>query len=81
MGATTVKLEDALLREIRAVKPQGQTLAAYVREAVERDILHRKLRSSAEQYQVFLSKHPEEKAELDSWERAPLTAKPVKARR
>ena len=81
MSATTVKLEAGLVKEIRALKPQGQSLAAYVREAVERDILDRKLRAAATQYQAFLAETPDEKGDLDSWQRAPLSAKPTRVRR
>jgi hypothetical protein len=76
MSATTVKLEAALLREIRAVKPRQQTLAGYVREAVERDVLRRKLRAAAERYQAFLREHPHEAAAMDEWETAPLASPP-----
>jgi hypothetical protein len=81
MSATTVKLEEELLREIRILKPQGQSLAAFVREAVERDILRRKLRSAAERYQAFLGENPEEGQDLDDWERARLTTQPRRTRR
>lgn len=80
MGATTVKLEAELLREIQSVKPRDKTLAAYVREAVARDVMRRKLRLAAEQYRSFLSEHPDEAEDLDVWERAPLS-KPPRSRR
>jgi hypothetical protein len=81
MGATTVKLEAEILRKIDAVKPRDQSLAAYVREAVERDILRRQLRTAAERYQVFLSENVEEQHELDDWERASLATSPRRTRR
>jgi hypothetical protein len=76
MSATTVKLEAGLLREIRSVKPKDKTLTAYVREAVERDVMRRKLRQAAEQYQSFLRDHPAEEEDMDAWERAPLATPP-----
>ena len=81
MSATTVKLETGLLRDIQSVKPRGQTLAAYVREAVERDVMRRRLRASAEAYQAFLREHPGEVDEIDAWERAPLATPPVRRRK
>lgn len=81
MGASTVKLESALLREIRAAKPPNQSLAAFVREAIERDLLRRKLRTAAERYRAFLDEHQDERDELDAWERAPLTSRPQKGAR
>ena len=80
MSATTVKLESGLLREIRAVKPPSQSLAAYVREAVERDLLRRRLRVAAERYQALLDDHPEEQAEMDVWEAAALSSAPRRSR-
>jgi predicted transcriptional regulator len=81
MSASTVKLEADILRRIDAVKPRNQTLAAYVREALERDVLRRQLRTAAERYQAFLSENVEESQELEEWERAPLATAPRRARR
>ena len=80
MPASTVKLDAALLREISAAKPRGQTLAAFVREAIERELLRRKLRAAAEQYCAFLDEHPDETQELELWESSPLAARPRRSR-
>lgn len=72
MAATTVKLEQPLLGEIQSVKPRDQTLAAYVREALERDLRRRKLTAAAHEYQAFLAAHPDEQKELNAWSEAPL---------
>ena len=80
MGASTVKLEAALLKEIRSAKPPQQTLAAFVREAIERELLRRKLRAAAEQYAAFLEANPDEGAELEVWEGAPLAVRPRRSR-
>lgn len=80
MAATTVKLEDSLLKQIRAVKPREQTLAAYVREALERDLLRRRLVAAAGDYAAFLDANPEERDEMEMWAEAPL-AKPGKRRK
>lgn len=81
MSATTVKLEAALLKEIRSVKPAAQSLSAYVREALERDLLRRRLRSAAERYQALLEDEPEEQAEMESWGDAPLASRPRGSRK
>lgn len=80
MSATTVKLEDGLLKEIRAVKPPRQSLSAFVREAVERDVMRRRMKEAAERYRALIEQHPEEAAELEAWEAAPL-ATPIKRSR
>lgn len=61
------------------MKPPKQSLSAYVREAVQRDIMRRKLRDAAERYQAFLDDHPEEKIDMERWESAPLENKPRKS--
>ncbi|MBM4362624.1 MAG: hypothetical protein FJ104_08075 [Deltaproteobacteria bacterium] len=81
MSATTVKLEAALLKEIRSVKPASQSLSAYVREAVERDVMRRKMRDAAERYRALLEEHSEEAADLATWEAAPLATPPREARK
>lgn len=81
MSATTVKLEEPLLREIRSVKPRGQTLTAYVREALSRDLRRRKLQQAAEEYRELLDSNADERRELDEWAQAPLATPPRKRRR
>lgn len=76
MGATTVKLEEALLKEIRSVKPREQTLAAYVREALERDLRRRRLLDAAREYQSFLAANPAERDAMETWADAPLATQP-----
>jgi hypothetical protein len=81
MSASTVKLEAEVLRKINGVKPRDQSLAAYVREAIERDIRRRQLRTAAERYQAFLSENLDEQQELQDWERARLATAPRRTRR
>lgn len=79
MTATTVKLEGALLKEIQACKPRRQTLAAYVREALEGDLRRRRLAIAARDYEAFLVSNPDERTEMEQWAEGPL-ATPVKRR-
>ncbi len=76
MSATTIKLESALLKEIRAIKPREQTLAAYVREALERDVRRHRLALAAREYSAFLTANPDEQVEMEAWADAPLTKAP-----
>lgn len=76
-----MKLEAELLREIRSVKPKDKTLAAYVPEAVEHDVMRRKLQQAAEQYSAFLRDHPGEDEDMAAWEGAPLASAPRRRRR
>jgi hypothetical protein len=80
MSATTIKLEDSLLKEIRAAKPRDQTLAAFVREALRSELRRRRLSAAAREYQAFLNANPQERAEMEQWAEAPL-ARPVRARK
>jgi hypothetical protein len=80
MAATTVKLEEPLLKEIRALKPREQTLSAYVREALERDVRRQKLAIAAREYAAFLAANPGERDDMQRWAEAPLT-KPVPRRK
>lgn len=74
MTATTIKLEGALLKDIQECKPQSQSLAAYVREALEADVRRRRMALAAQEYRTFLSANPEEAEEMEQWAEAPLAA-------
>ena len=76
MAATTVKLDAELLREISTVKPDEQTLSAYVREALQRDVRRQQMRRAAEAYVALLRDNPKEREALDEWEAAPLATNP-----
>lgn len=76
MGATTVKLDEQLLHEIAAVKPRGQTLAAFVRESLQRDLRRQQMRKAAETYVSLLETNAPERQALDEWESAALASDP-----
>lgn len=76
MSATTVKLDGKLLEAIAAVKSKKQTLSAYVREALERDLRRQQMREAAETYMALLRTNPAERAAMDEWEAAPLATTP-----
>jgi hypothetical protein len=81
MSATTVKLEADLLQRISKAKPRQQTLAAFVREAVEKDLRRRQLRAAAEIYQKLLRDDKVARREMEEWERADLSNPPKRKRK
>lgn len=80
MGATTVKLDSVLLSEIAGTKPKNQTLSAYVREALRRDLRRQHLRKAAGIYNSLLREDPVERQLMDEWEAAPLSVEPKQRR-
>lgn len=74
---TTVKLDASVVREAASVLEPGQTLTSYVRQVVQRDIQRRKLKQAARVYREFLEKDPEERKDLEDWERADLARTPA----
>ncbi len=76
MKATTIKLQGRILDEIEAHKPADQSMTAYVRDAVRRDIRRHVLREAAEAYLAHLEEHPEEAAWTEAWAQADLASPP-----
>ena len=72
MPATTIKLEDELVKKVTSLKPEGQSISGYVRGLIEREHLARELRAAATVYQRFLDENPGERAAMETWESAPL---------
>jgi Arc/MetJ-type ribon-helix-helix transcriptional regulator len=81
MGATTVKLDSDLLKEIARRKSSGQTLSSFVREAVARDLRRRQLKESAEAYLELLATNSAEATAMQEWEEAPLSKPPRRRRK
>jgi hypothetical protein len=77
MKATTIKIEGDLLAEIERAKPPGQSVTAYVRTVLRRNLEQHKIREAAAAYRSFVESHPEEREWLDEWERADLTTIPT----
>lgn len=72
MSATTVKLDGAVLRELRRIQPRGTTLTALVRELLASEIRRQRMARAAAEYATFLATHPGESDEMDAWAAAPL---------
>lgn len=81
MRATTIKVEGDLLDEIEKVKPKTQSLSAYVRSVLRREVLRHKMAGAAERYAELLRSNPDERGWLDEWETADLDKPAKKARR
>ena len=76
MKGTTVKIEGELLEGIVGVKATGQSVAAYVRRVLQRDLERRQARAAAAAFKEFVAAHPEEKRWLDQWDGADLASTP-----
>lgn len=81
MSATTVKLDSALLEELRQMKPANQTLTALVRELLEAEIRRRRMVRAATEYTAFLEQNPDESSELELWANAPLERDAIRRRK
>jgi hypothetical protein len=81
MSATTIKIEGELLDALNRARPRDQSLTAFVRAILEREILRRKLDEAAQKYAEFLSESPEEREWLTDWEEADLATPPKRRRR
>ncbi len=77
MQATTIKLEYPILKELRKFLPPHQSLTAFVREILERDLRRRKIIQAADAYVAWLAKHPEEQEWMDEWSGADLEHMPT----
>src|SRR2546428_9746218 len=58
MRAIRVKLDGELLHAIGSIKPRNQPLAAYVREALRRDIERQQIRQAAGIYRKLMRDNP-----------------------
>jgi hypothetical protein len=76
MKATTIKLDAAILEELRAFKRPDQNMTALVRELLKAQIHRAKMARAAEEYTAFLSENTGESLELDTWASAPLDREP-----
>lgn len=81
MQATTIKLEQPILKELRKFLPPNLSLTAFVRDILERDLRRRKIIQAADAYVAWLAKHPKEQEGLDEWSEADLAHAPVPPRR
>ena len=81
MQATTIKLDGEILKGMAAVRPKTQTLTAFVREVLQKDLQRRQRMTAAQRYREFLESTPAEQQELQDWEAARLVVAPRRKRR
>ncbi len=73
---TTVKLDAAVVKEVKESLAPGATLTSYVREVIQKDLKRSKMKASARAYAEFLQMNPEEATEMEGWANADLTLAP-----
>ena len=78
MNATTIKIEQPLLKSLYQLKPETQSLSAFVREMLEAGVRRRKMAEAAAKYHEFLAQHTKEASGLRDWEDADLAHPPAK---
>lgn len=76
MQATTIKIENPLLNELKKYSPKDESLSSFIREILEKDIQRRKMIEAAESYTLFLAENPSEQEWLNEWEEADLSHDP-----
>jgi len=81
MKGTTIKLEGELLAELERAKPESQSLSAYVREVLSKDLRRRQLAQAAASDEEFLAANPKEKSWMREWDAADLASPPKQRRR
>jgi hypothetical protein len=72
MKATTVKIGEEILNEIKPLLDKKQTLTAFVKESVQNEIKRKKMKNSAIYYMKSLKERRSEAEELNEWESANL---------
>lgn len=76
MSSTTIRLEGPLLKDLKSITPPGKSLSAWIRSVLEKEIRRYRTTKAAAAYQRFLKSNPDEAAEADAWENAPLGEDP-----
>ena len=64
---------------IEAAREPGQSVASYVRRALQRDLERRLARDAAAAFKEFVETHPDEKQWLDEWDGADLADQGARA--
>lgn len=80
MKATTVKVEGALLEDLERHKPGNQSLSAFVRDVLAREVRRLQMEDAAVRYTEFLAREPGEREWLAAWDSADLVRPPKRKR-
>lgn len=78
MKASTLKIEQPLLKELYQIKPKKMSFSAFVKQSLESFVNRQKAIQAAHTYQQWLANNKEETTWLDEWESAPLSKEPRK---
>lgn len=76
MKASTIKLEEPLLRQLYELIPEGVSLSRFVKDILQGEVRKSKMQKAALEYNKFLSEDEEEQNFLNEWEEADLSADP-----
>lgn len=72
MSSTTIRLEADILQKLKKIRPEDQSISAFVRGLIEREYREREMRRAADVYREYLARDPVERAAMEEWEAAPL---------
>lgn len=78
MQATTIKLENPLLKELMESKPRAQSLTMFVKNILAREIQNGKMARAAKKYNIFLKANAKENEWLMAWSEDGLELPPKK---
>ncbi|MBL7685607.1 MAG: hypothetical protein JNK65_06205 [Deltaproteobacteria bacterium] len=81
MQATTIKLENPLLNEVKKILPKHENITSFVRSLLEREIHRQKMIQAAASYNQFLKDCPDEREWLEDWDSLELDAPPLKEKK
>ena len=76
MSATTIKLEGAILKELKEFKRSDQSLSALIRELLQSELRRRRMATAGQNYVSFLKDNAAESMEMDAWTSAALDTDP-----
>jgi hypothetical protein len=74
MPAIAIRLGADLVRKVKALKAEGDSIGGYVQELIEKEYRERGNRASALVFEGFLRQNPDESRAMNDWESAPLAA-------
>jgi len=70
-----------LLAELERAKPPAQSLSAFTRAVLEREVRRRKMLAAADRYTEFPRANADERAWFEEWDRAGRVQAPKRRRR
>ncbi len=80
MQATTIKLENPLLGQLKKFLPEQHSLTSFVKGILAREVTRRKMVEAAERYARLLESKHEDASLLEEWEKPGLDKPPSRRR-